>query len=613
MQGRQCEPGDRACINQRSISRAVDFSKPSAYATASTTRVPSLPAAPRPRPAPAPLPPSSPSSPLPPPRASTNELGIVARRPLKPTLTDLSAKQIDKARMVKASRIAYEKGFDEAQSFLDDSGIPYDIDAALSSKESLVLIGDDGVKIAYRGTKIENLSDVSTDAMIAVGAEEHHPQFRGAEEQLRLVTEKYGVPNELVGYSFGGTKAMTLGNKLGIDTTTFNPFLGKNLVKSAASEANHTILRTTEDFASLGIGLARGKRNWDVSSIYPHQDKLNPVEAHELENFSETSVRRPGHTETMMRAVQRQGQKAGEMELLDSIKAAQEQGKTFTEFVHDFNGRTGSDTTADGSSLAGSRMHRESKWAKYWAESSDVGSSSPTFTAQEEAHFDSITDAEATYDPALRPKERRALQRMTSDKRSVAIAKEHEKLQTLAEVVDAHTEPYKASANLLKRAIHPTNLATGLAGGLGAAALMDSVIDKDHAIAEVPREGLEGAIAGATTEMGIAALAGTALSVGTMGIGAVAGGASYLAGNETNKLVTGGLEGAGVDATASEAIGAASGGAVGGGVAAGTAIGGAALMGAEIGEFGGPIGALAGAGIGTVLGLGGWLLGKAFG
>ena len=118
-----------------------------------------------------------------------------------------------------------------------------------------------------------------------------------------------------------------------------------------------------------------------MDSIHPHQDKLNPVEAHELENFSETSARRPGHTETMMRAVQRQGQKTGEMELLDAINAAQEQGKSFTEFVHEFNGGTGSDTTVDGLSLAGSRMHRESKWAKYWEETkNEVGSSSPTFT-----------------------------------------------------------------------------------------------------------------------------------------------------------------------------------------------------------------------------------------
>ena len=547
-------------------------------------------------------------------RQAPGAMPLRVTRPLKPTLTDLTATQVDKARMVKASRVAYEESFAAAQAYLDESGIPYDIDTALSSSESLVLIGDDGVKIAYRGTKIENVSDVSTDAMIAAGVEEHHPQLKSAEEQLRLVTDKYGAPNELLGYSYGGTKAMTLGDKVGIDTTTFNPFLGKNLVVSRASEANHTILRTTEDFASLGIGLARGKENWSVDSIHPHQDKLNPLEAHELENFSETSTRRPGHTETMLRSVQRQGQRAGEMELIDAIKTAQEEGNTFTQFVHEFNGGTGSDTTPDGSSLAGSRMHRESKWAKYWEETkNEAGSSSSAFTPQEEAHFDSITDAEATYEPAIRPKERQALQQASPGKRSQAIAKEHEKLQALAEAVDAHTEPYKASANILKRAIHPTNLATGLAGGLGAAAIMDDVIDKDHTIAEVPREGIEGAIAGATTEMGVAALAGTALTAGTMGVGAVAGGASYLAGNETNKLVTGGLQGAGVDATASEAIGAATGGAVGGGVAAGTAIGGAALMGAEIGEFGGPIGALAGAGVGTVVGLGGWLLGKAFG
>eukprot|EP00966_Prymnesium_polylepis_P158148 3655313-Prymnesium_polylepis.1 len=83
-----------------------------------------------------------------------------------------------------------------------------------------------------------------------------------------------------------------MGNLKGVDTTTFNPFLGRNLV-SSKSEATHNILRTTEDFASLGVGLARGKENWEVSSILPHQDKINPIEAHELENFSETSARRP--------------------------------------------------------------------------------------------------------------------------------------------------------------------------------------------------------------------------------------------------------------------------------------------------------------------------------
>ena len=149
-------------------------------------------------------------------------------------------------------------------------------------------------------------------------------------------------------------------------------------------------MRTTEDFASIGIGLARGKENWNVSSILPHKDKLNPIEAHKLSNFTQTSARRPGQTETMLRAVHQAGQKAGELELMDSMKTAQEKGQSFTEFVHDFNSGTGQDTTADGSRLVGTRMHRNSKWVKYWEESKEVGSSNPTFSPEETAHLDSI-------------------------------------------------------------------------------------------------------------------------------------------------------------------------------------------------------------------------------
>ena len=75
---------------------------------------------------------------------------------------------------------------------------------------------------------------------------------------------------------------------------------------------------------------------------------------------------------------------------MDSMKTAQEKGQSFTEFVHDFNSGTGQDTTADGSRLVGTRMHRNSKWVKYWEESKEVGSSNPTFSPEETAHLDSI-------------------------------------------------------------------------------------------------------------------------------------------------------------------------------------------------------------------------------
>ena len=525
-------------------------------------------------------------------------------RPLKPTLKDMPKDQIQKAKMVKASKIAYESGFDDAQSYLDKNGIPYDIDKTLSSKESLVLLGDD-VKIAYRGTKIKNIKDVRADAEIVAGNEANNPEFKSAEEQLKIVSEKYGAPSELIGYSLGGNKAMFLGNKAKIPTTTFNPFIGKNLVNSKSGD--HTIFRTTEDFASLGIGLTNSK--WKVSSILPHKDKLNPFEAHKLENFTESSSRRPGHTETMLQSVNSHGMKVGELELIHEIKAAQEKGLTFTEFVHDFNGGTGSDTNVDGSKLSGSRMHTESKFVKYWEEAKSEGSSSSPFTEEEMSHFDSIETSESTYRNVLRPKQREAFRNSSPSERLKLISKEHSTLETLADAVNTHTEPYKASASMLKRSIHPSNLATGIVGGVAASTLMNT-IDKDHKISELPREGIEGSIAGITTEMGAAALAETALSASTLGVGALAGGASYLAGNESTKLITKGLESAHVDHDVSEALGSTAGGAIGGGVAAGAAIGGAALMGTEIGSMGGPVGMAIGAGVGSLFGIGGYLLGK---
>ena len=74
------------------------------------------------------------------------------------------------------------------------------------------------------------------------------------------------------------------------------------------------------------------------------------------------------------RAPHAAGQRAGELEMLHSIKTSQEQGHTFTEWVHKFNGGKGSDTTHDGSHLAGSRMHKQSRQAKAWEQKSVLSS-----------------------------------------------------------------------------------------------------------------------------------------------------------------------------------------------------------------------------------------------
>ena len=208
-------------------------------------------------------------------------------RPLQASLKDVPSEVRRKAQLVKASRIAYERGFAAAQQYLDREGLPYTIDLEHSSTESLVHLGEDGqVKIAYRGTKVENPSDLLSDAGILAGQEGRTPQYRSAETQLARVTETYGEPTELLGYSLGGNKALYFGMRNGISTTTFNPFLGKNLLFSTdpTGEATHEVFRTTEDLLPLG-GAGQPKELFGPLRAPP--DKINPVEAHELENFSE--------------------------------------------------------------------------------------------------------------------------------------------------------------------------------------------------------------------------------------------------------------------------------------------------------------------------------------
>lgn len=592
---RNCEPGSRSCTINTRVHYTTDFTKPSIFdLPRSEHQEPKSGRAETPRK----LTESAADG-------ERKDQRYVRTNPLKPTIEELTPEQIRKARMVQASRKAYESGFEAAQEYLDDKGIAYDIDETLSSPESLVLVGDDDVVISYRGTKIKNVSDVSADAAIAGSVEDMHPQFKNAEEQIKLVQSKYGQVDELMGYSLGGAKALTMGERFSIKSTTFNPFLGPKIL-STNSKTEHTILRTTEDFASLGLALGR-KKNWNVESVLPHTDKVNPVEAHELHNFTETSARRPGATETLVQSVIHQGTRTGELELLHDMKIAQEKGQSFTEFMGEF-----SPADSNGTELIGTRMHGNSKWVRFWDDVKSNGSSEASFTPKERSYFDSLPANESVSKPVVRPSERKAFASKHPAERAVIVAENHSKLGDVAKAVDAHTELHTSAASALKRSVHPTNLATGLAGGMVASAAMEA-IDHDHKLHPVVREGLEGGLAAAGSEAAAAALVGGTLTAAAAAPAVVGGAAGYIAGGETNKVLTGAMENAGVDKDVSEAVGATVGGAVGGGVAAGTAIGVAALIGTEGGAALGPVGALVGAGVGALIGAGSWLVGKIFG
>ena len=113
-----------------------------------------------------------------------------------------------------------------------------------------------------------------------------------------------------------------------IESTTFNPFLGKSIYKGSPPETTtvrHKVFRTTDDFATLGLAMMTGKQhNLDVESILPHKDTVNIIEAHELENFTELGPRRASFVEDLAQTVHSTGARLAELEsvkgMVDSIK-----------------------------------------------------------------------------------------------------------------------------------------------------------------------------------------------------------------------------------------------------------------------------------------------------
>ena len=193
-----------------------------------------------------------------------------------------------KAQMSKASGIAHDsENFTDAQDYLDQMEVPYKIDQQLSNQDSLVLVGDEtgDIKVAYRGTKYKNLEDIKGNASIAYGSDEGSPQYNRAMEQINKIKTKYKVlPDELVGFSKGSAIGMRMGEKFGIDTTNFNPFLGRGLINSIGNSKN-TIYRTATDFASMGVALKGSNPNYDIKVIDAVKDSISPLKAHSLDNF----------------------------------------------------------------------------------------------------------------------------------------------------------------------------------------------------------------------------------------------------------------------------------------------------------------------------------------
>lgn len=212
-------------------------------------------------------------------------------------------------------------------------------------------------------------------------------------------------------------------------------------------------------------------------------------------------------------------------------------------------------------------------------------------TAAERAHVESLEPLLPRPD-ATSASERTEFLRSPAAAQDQTVKRAHARIATAARATNAHLEH-------AVRAMHPTTLALGLGTGLAAQGAVNALLPDDTP--ESVKASVSGVAAGVAGEAAAATLAGTAFTATAAGVAGAVGGVAALGGlraDAGSQVVAHAL---GASDDVSEGIGAGVGGAVAGGIGA------AALLGTEVGfATAGPVGA----GVGMLLGLGGFLVGK---
>lgn len=277
--------------------------------------------------------------------------GISLSRALRPSHEDITIEERDRAKLNKASKIAYQNddNFQTAQDYMDTHNLGV-IDKELSTRQGLVVKRPNGnTELAFRGTMISprpDIEDLTTDLAIASDSEGTDPQFIKAREMLNNAKLKYGTVEHITGYSKGGALGLHLAQRENIPSTTFNTFIGQRLARGNTNTTEkHNIIRTTEDPISVGLAFTKNSNleNWNVKTIKTrakYQSNIpgkSSYEAHRLENFTELlppAERDALELETSIK-IRDSGRKMAQTMNIKKISDFKNQGKSFSENIWD--------------------------------------------------------------------------------------------------------------------------------------------------------------------------------------------------------------------------------------------------------------------------------------
>ena len=234
---------------------------------------------------------------------NTKSKPFVVKLPTESNLDEITPETALKAKMAEAAYKYHEEGpsIEKIDNIEESLGGKWKIDTDLSSKDGLVIHdGEGNAKVAFRGlgrkgSKIQLAKDIAKTSKIMSGYDKYDNPFQDEEGLVKQAQAKYstmgGGVDELIGHQLGGAKAYTIGDNLGIKTTTFNPITGPKLASQGTTSTEHNIFRTTEDWNSISLDFGTNKENVKINNVYPKKTSINPFEAGKLSNFTEPGNR----------------------------------------------------------------------------------------------------------------------------------------------------------------------------------------------------------------------------------------------------------------------------------------------------------------------------------
>ena len=158
------------------------------------------------------------------------------------------------------SKHAYNMNNDEVDKEILKHG--YKVDRELSNKNAKVYsntkTGD--AVIGYRGTDPSNIEDLAADLHIASGSRSHK-RFREAEDLAKSTMNKYkGKKVRVTGHSLGGTQALHVNDKLGLEASVYNPGASAVGNEKPIKNKNVKVTRHAGDLVSGGLKAGNEKR-----------------------------------------------------------------------------------------------------------------------------------------------------------------------------------------------------------------------------------------------------------------------------------------------------------------------------------------------------------------